>query len=202
MKHPPTRAGETPVPRLALLPFVLALASFAVLPSCVTTGTTGGSSAASVGSGSVEGQLSSSQLNHPQVKARNAIIATETPGNYYIGRRWWTDGTRFWGYLREPGKPWSTAKLVIMNESAMKQPDRIPEEGSLQVHGFDHNYEYRIWGSFTGKKIYDPNSNFVIPEFRLSKYELISSSPGFLFYPGEKYNPRHLPEVHPPFPGS
>jgi hypothetical protein len=70
------------------------------------------------------------------------------------------------------------------------------------VHGFDHNYEYRIWGSFTGKKIYDPNSNFVIPEFRLSKYELISSSPGFLFYPGEKYNPRHLPEVHPPFPGS
>ena len=201
MKHLPNRAGASkaqPAQRLALLPFALAAA--ALLSSCTTTGTTGG--AGMSGSGAVAGQLTSSQLNHPQVKARNAIIATEAPGNYYIGRRWWTDGTRFWGYLREPGQPWSTAKLVIMNESAMKQPDRVPEEGVLQVHGYDHNYEYRIWGSFTGQKIYDPNSNFVIPEFRLSKHELISENPGFLFDPGEKYNPRHLPEVHPPFPGS
>lgn len=201
MKHHPNRDADAASPRLALLSFVLALAAPTLLPSCATTGAAGGGTTASVGNGSVEGQLTASQLNHPQVKARNAIIATEPPGNYYIGRRWWTDGTRFWGYLREPGKPWSTAKLVIMNESIVKQPDRIPEEGSLQVHGYDHNYEYRVWGSFTGKKIYDPNSNFVIPEFRLSKYELVSANPGFLFYPGEKYNSRHLPEVHPPFPG-
>lgn len=201
MKHLPNRAGGSQAvlaQRLALLP--LALAASALLSSCATTGTTGG--AGMSGSGAVAGQLTPSQLNHPQVKARNAIIATEAPGNYYIGRRWWTDGTRFWGYLRQPGQPWSTAKLVIMNESIIKQPDRVPEEGVARVHGYDHNFEYRIWGSFTGQKIYDPNSNFVIPEFRLSKYELISENPGFLFYPGEKYNPRQLPEVHPPFPGS
>lgn len=184
------RDGST-LQRLAIGFAALVTASF--LSSCTTTGT--GSSA-----NSATGQLTPSQLNHPQVRARNEIIATEAPGNYYIGRRWWTDGTRFWGYLREPGKPWSAAKLVIMNETIIRQPDRIPEEGTPKVHGYDHNYEYRIWGSYTGKMVYDPNSNFKIPEFRLSKYELITENPGFLFYPGETYNPRHLPTVHPPFP--
>ncbi|MEC5125387.1 hypothetical protein VSU19_01385 [Verrucomicrobiales bacterium BCK34] len=156
-----------------------------------TTSTTGPSGA---------GQLSASKLNNPAVKARDAQIAMEAPGDYYIGRRWWTDGTRFWGYLRKPRQPWSEAKLVIMNETISKQPDRIPEEGMNQRHGYDHNYEYRIWGSFVGGGVYDPNSNFIVPEFRITKYELISENPGFLFYPGEEYSPRHLPIKHPPFP--
>ncbi len=202
MTHLPTRAGTarpSSAPRLA--PLALVLASAALLASCTTMPPTGG--AASGGPlGPVAGSLPPSRLNQPAVKTRNATIAVEPPGDYYIGRRWWTDGTRFWGFLREPGKPWSTARLVIMNESQMKQPDRVPEEGATQVHGYDHNYEYRIWGNYTGQKVYDPNSNFVIPEFRLSRYELISANPGFLFYPGEKYNPRQLPEVHPPYPGS
>lgn len=201
MKSTPNRReSQPPAPSLAriVLCLTLALASL-VLSSCTTTGNAaaGGGAAAN---GAIAGQLTPSQLNHPAVRARNEMIATEPPGTYFIGRRWWTEGTRFWGYLREPGKPWSTAKLVIMNESITKQPDRIPETGGPQVHGYDHNYEYRIWGSFTGQMIYDPNSNFIIPEFRLSKYELVSPNPGFLFYPGEKYNPHQLPEVHPPYP--
>lgn len=138
--------------------------------------------------------------NHPAVKSRNALIAQEPPGNYYYGRRWWTDGTRFWGYLREPGKTWAESKLVIMNESIIHQPDRIPEEGAERRHGYDHNYEYKIWGSFTGKTAYDPNSNFILPEFRLSKYQLINDRPGFLFHPGETYSPNRLPPKHPPLP--
>jgi hypothetical protein len=195
MKYIATRAARfqaASVQKLAL--GLMGLFTATILSSCVTTGSSPRPN------GSVAGQLTNSQLNHPQVKARNAIIATEAPGNYYIGRRWWTDGTRFWGYLRQPGQPWSESKLIIMNESITKQPDRVPEEGADLVHGFDHNYEYRIWGSYTGKMIYDPNSNFKIPEFRISKYELISQNPGFLFYPGEVYNPRNLPAVHPPFP--
>lgn len=179
-----------PAHRLACL--LVAFGTAAFLSSCATSsGSTGSSSRGGYG------QLPASAYTHPQVKARNEIIATEPQGNYYIGRRWWTDGTRFWGYLRQPRQPWSEAKLVIMNESIIKQPDRLPEEGAPQVHGFDHNHEYRLWGSFTGATIYDPNSNFRVPEFRLSRYELINSNPGFLFYPGEQHNPRHLPPKHP-----
>lgn len=191
MKHDTHRIG-LPLHRLV----AILIAGFGVffLSSCTTTTTT------STTGPSGAGKLSPSKLSNPAVKARDARIAAEAPGNYYIGRRWWTDGTRFWGYLRKPQQPWSQAKLVIMNETVSKQPDRVPEEGVNRRHGYDHNYEYRIWGSFNGGEIYDPNSNFVVPEFRITKYELVSENPGFLFYPSEEYSPRRLPIKHPPFP--
>ncbi len=184
MKHEKNRSTH----KLQRLAYTLFLGGISlVLSSCSTTQS--GSSGAGV--------LPAAATNHPLVKERNARIATEPMGNYYIGRRWWTDGTRFWGYLRKPREPWSQARLVIMNESVQKQPDRISEEGGARVHGYDSNYEYRIWGSFTGATVYDPNSNFRIPEFRLSKYELITRTPGFLFWPGEKTGGRRLPPKHP-----
>ncbi|MEX2580201.1 MAG: hypothetical protein WD342_14170 [Verrucomicrobiales bacterium] len=185
-----TNAAGFSAHRLAIV--LCAIGGAAFLSSCTTASPPGRGSA---------GQLSAAALNSPAVKARNERIAMEPTGNYYIGRRWWTDGTRFWGYLRKPRQPWSEAKLVIMNESIVKQPDRVPEEGGSASHGYDHNFEYRIWGSFTGDTVYDPNSNFVVPEFRLSKFELLDRNPGFVFYPGESYNPRRLPPKHPPFPG-
>jgi len=185
MKHDKKRVGS-PALRFGCCLLLAGAALFTT--SCTTTG--GGSSSS--------GRLPAAALNHPQVQERNARIAQEAPGNYFIGRRWWTDGTRFWGYLRKPGEPWSESRLVIMNESLQKQPDRVPEEGVERVHGYDHNYEYKVWGSFTGNTVYDPNSNFRIPEFRLSRYELVSSNPGFLFWPGEKYSSRRLPPKHPP----
>lgn len=135
------------------------------------------------------------------MKQRAAQIAAEPRGDYWVGRRWWTEGTRFWGYLRQPGQPWNQAKLVVFNESYKHQPDRLPEapESGLR-HGYDHNYEYRIWGQFSGQVVYDPNSNLELPEFVLSNYELINANPGFLFQPGERYNPKVLPPKFPPVP--
>lgn len=130
----------------------------------------------------------------PMMAQRAAQIAAEPPGDYYVGRRWWTEGTRFWGYLRRPGEPWSQAKLTMINESRCKTPDRLAEEGPAdQRHGFDHNYEYRLFGHYSADKVYDPNSNLMLPEFLLERYEVISSNPGFVFTPGERYNPKLLP---------
>lgn len=169
----------------------LALCLLALFTVTSCTPTTAGSG--SDGSGQLKGY----NPNNPAVKARNAKIATEQRGNYYIGRRWWVNGTRFWGYIRKPGEPWINSKLVIMDETVKHQPDRVPEEGAVQNHGFDHNYEYRIYGSLTGRTAYDPNSDFILPVFKLTGYELISSSPGFVFYPGESYSPNRLPAKHP-----
>lgn len=155
-----------------------------LLSSCATKGTGG-----------------SSYANHPAMLKRKAEIATEPAGDYWIGRRWWTEGTRFWGYLRRPREPWSSAKLVVFNEHEKHQPDRLaesPETGP--AHGFDHNHEYKIFGHFSGQTIYDPNSNLLLPEFILASYELISANPGFLFQPGEAYNPKRLPPKLPPIP--
>lgn len=134
-----------------------------------------------------------------QVDARNAVIAAEAPGDYYIGRRFRIDRTHFWGYLRRPRQSWDQSKLVVMNERTTRQPDRMPEEGTNDgaQFGFDHNYEYRVWGGFTGRKIYDPNSDLLLPEFQPTRFELIKGSAGWLFKPNERFNGFQLLRAEP-----
>jgi len=128
-------------------------------------------------------------LGGPTVEERNARIATEPTGNFYYGRRYYVEKTRFWGYLREPRQPAGRAKLVMMREDLKRVPDRLPENGPPgQRYGFDNNYEYRIHGRYTGREVYDPNSNQFLPEFMLTDYELLDRQPGWLFSPADRYD--------------
>ena len=129
-----------------------------------------------------------------KIASRKLEIASEPRGDYFIGRRYWIEKTQFWGYVRRPGQSWDDSKLVMINESQKRAPDRLPEmptDGG-NAHGYDHNHEYKMFGFFTGKKIYDPNSDLVLPEFMLTNWELISESPGWLFHPKERYDGEHL----------
>lgn len=128
----------------------------------------------------------------PLPEVRSAQIATEPRGDFFYGRRYFVNKTRFWGYLRRPGKSAQTAKLVVFNESQKRNPDRLPEAGGSKNYGFDQNYEYKIYGHFTGRKLYEPNSNQILPEFLLTNYELISTDPGWLFSPSDHYNPSRV----------
>jgi hypothetical protein len=103
-------------------------------------------------------------------------IAAEPPGDYYIGRRYYKPYFKFWGYVRRPGQPWSTAKLVMLNENEKLAPDRA----ELQF-GSDNNYEYKLYGYFSGDTVYEPASNSFYPEFVLKNYELISKTPPPIF---------------------
>lgn len=103
-------------------------------------------------------------------------IQAEPPGDYFIGRRYFKPDYKFWGYVRQPGQPWSTSQLVMFNEKFKLAPDR--EQLSF---GSDNNYEYRLWGYFSGDKVYEPPSNSIYPEFVLKKYELISANPPPIF---------------------
>ena len=121
--------------------------------------------------------------------ARKEAIQSEAPGNYYIGRRYHTEPTRYWGYIRSPGKGWTTAKLVIMNESIKQVTGRlrlpVENEGAEIRRITDHNFEYKITGYYSGREAYDPTSNMILPEFVLQGYELIDTDPGWLFDPLE-----------------
>jgi hypothetical protein len=104
-------------------------------------------------------------------------IQAEVPGDYFIGRRYYKiPQYKFWGYVRRPGQPWSTAQLVVFNEKEKLAPDR--EQLNF---GFDNNYEYKLYGRFSGDTVYDAGSNGFYPEFVLKKYELISINPGPIF---------------------
>lgn len=109
--------------------------------------------------------------------AAAASIQAEAPGDYFIGRRYYRiPQYKFWGYVRTPGQPWSTAKLVVFNEKEKLAPDR--EQLNF---GFDNNYEYKLYGRFSGDTVYDAGSNGFYPEFVLKKYELISANPAPIF---------------------
>jgi hypothetical protein len=103
-------------------------------------------------------------------------IAAEAPGDYYIGRRYFKPDFKFWGYVRKPGQPWSTAQLVMLNEKQKLAPDRAQLK-----FGSDNNYEYKLFGSFSGDKVYEPASNRVYPEFVLKDFELVSQNPPPIF---------------------
>lgn len=131
----------------------------------------------------------SGNLGGPTEAERNAQIAAEPTGDFYYGRRYFVDKTRFWGYLRKPRQSWSRGKLVVFNESRMKSPDRFSESGpSGQRYAFDNNFEYKIRGNYTGKEVYDPNSNQFLPEFMLSGYDVVNRNPGWLFRPDDRYD--------------
>ena len=103
-------------------------------------------------------------------------IATEQPGDYFIGRRYYKPDFKFWGYVRKPGQPWATSQLVMLNEKQKLAPDR------QQVNfGSDNNYEYKLYGRFSGDRVYEPASNTIYPEFILKGYEVISTNPPPIF---------------------
>ncbi|MGK0186945.1 MAG: hypothetical protein ACI9R3_002730 [Verrucomicrobiales bacterium] len=115
-------------------------------------------------------------------------------GSDWVGRRYFTRQTRFWGYVKKPGDAWSKARLVIMNERYKHSPDRLPELAmDGRGHGFDHNYEYRLEGTFSGNEVYDPNSDKVLPEFVLRDYALINKNPEPLFNKSTAYSAYKLP---------
>jgi len=135
------------------------------------------------------GSMGTGNMGGPTVEERNAQIASEPTGDFFYGRRYYIEKTRFWGYLRKPRQPWSKAKLVMFREDRMKSPDRLPEAGPPgQRYAFDNNYEYRIRGHFTGKEAYDPNSNQFLQEFMLTGYDVVNRNPGWIFRPDDRYD--------------
>jgi len=147
----------------------------------------------SCATGGYSGAYGSPNMGGPSVEVRAAEIASEPTGNFYYGRRYFVKKTRFWGYLRKPRQSADTAKLVIFNESKKRNPDRLPETGPPgERYGFDQNYEYKIYGYYTGDKVYEVNSNQILPEFMLTGYELVDRNRGWLFSPRDHYNPQYI----------
>jgi len=117
----------------------------------------------------------------------NQAIAAEAPGNYFVGRRFYRRNYFFWGYVRKPREPWSTAKLVMLNEQKTLAPDR-----QASAIGSDNNFEYRMEGYFSGQTVYEPASNSFYPEFVLTNYKIISERPAGIFRDANAMSPDRL----------
>jgi len=140
--------------------------------------------------------LSGCQTVAPEVAERHERIRMEPAGDYWIGRRVAMKPTRFWGFVRWPGERWERGQLVVFNEREKAAPDRLPEvpTGGGLGYQYDHNREYRLRGYLSGRKVYDPKSDLILPEFVLQGYEVIDVNPGWLFHPREKADANGIPQ--------
>jgi hypothetical protein len=118
-------------------------------------------------------------------QAMNEAIRMEQPGNYFIARRFHKVDYKIWGWVRSPGQPWSTAKLVMLNEQKMLAPDR--QQGDI---GIDNNYEYQLSGYYSGDKVYEPASDTIYPEFVLTGYQVRSTNPALIFQDRRETDPK------------
>ncbi len=123
-------------------------------------------------------------LTHADPRAA-AIIASEKPGNYFVGRRYYKEDYKMWGWVRRPGQPWKDAKLVMLNENTKITPDRAANN-----IGVDNNTEYHLQGHFTEGQVYEPASNRFYPEFVLTGYEVTSTAPPMIFGDRRALDPR------------
>jgi hypothetical protein len=124
--------------------------------------------------------------------ALDEAIRSEPPGDYFIGRRYYKQDYKFWGWVRRPGQAWSTAKLVMMNEQTKLAPDR--EQGKL---GSDNNTEYKLIGELSTEPVYEPASNNFYPEFMLKGYEVRSVAPASIFKVSGATDPARRVIAHP-----
>lgn len=139
------------------------------------------------------GYLGPPNMGGPSAEVRQAQISAEPGGSFFYGRRYFVHKTRFWGYLRKPHQAGTKSKMVVFNETQKRAPDRLPEDGPPGARfGYDANYEYRIYGRYTGVNVYEPNSNQFLPEFLLTNYEVVNRQPGWLFSPNDHYDDRRI----------
>src|SRR3990167_10682456 len=54
--------------------------------------------------------------NRTDRAAIDAALTKETPGHYYVGRRFYKVDYHMWGWVKEPVQPWKSAKLIMFNE--------------------------------------------------------------------------------------
>lgn len=158
------RISTSPAPRTRFLPWMLC-GCFLLLAACQ--------------SGPSKQQL---------LLARHLMeeeISREKPAPHFIGRRYFKEDYKMWGYLRKPGQPWSESQLVVLNENKTLAADRAADDP-----GADNGYEYRIWGKYTGEKVYEPASNGFYPEFLLERMECVSTTPGPIFKDRRALDPR------------
>lgn len=125
-------------------------------------------------------------------QAISAAISGEKPGPYFVGRRFYKVDYKMWGWVKKPGEPWKSAQLVMFNEQKKLAPDR--ERNAI---GSDNNYEYRLTGSFSGQKIYEPASDSFYPEFVLTGATVISTNAPLIF-PDKRWTDPAIRLIGPP----
>ena len=125
-------------------------------------------------------------------QAVSAAVTSEKPGNYYVGYRFYKVDYKMWGWVKKPGEPWKDSQLVMFNEQRKLAPDR-----ERQAIGSDNNTVYKLTGSFSGQKVYEPASDSFYPEFVLTGATVMTTNSPLIF-PDKRWTDPAIRLIGPP----
>src|SRR5256885_4703562 len=88
----------------------------------------------------------------------------------------WVRFSVFFFFLNDT-PPTEIYTLSLHDALPIYEKQKLAPDRERLDFGSDNNYEYKLYGYFSGDKVYEPASNGVYPEFVLKGYQLISMNP-------------------------
>jgi hypothetical protein len=81
-----------------------------------------------------------------------------------------TQGGEGWGWIKESGASWGSAKWIALQETLGVA---VAPHRKLFKNDADNNWEYRFWGHMATYRAYDPHLDEQLPVFVLEGYQVI-----------------------------
>lgn len=102
----------------------------------------------------------------PKVGLESVAIPDGTP--YFVGSRYYEKKSGGWGWIKKPEENWKQAKWVAIQETPKKY--FVPHRG-LKSSDADHEFQYKLLGSFADYQVYDPVRDELLDVFIIQGYE-------------------------------
>ena len=102
----------------------------------------------------------------PKVGLESVAIPEGT--SYFVGSRYYEKKAGGWGWIKKPEENWKQAKWVAIQETPKKY--FVPHRG-LKSSDADHEFQYKLLGSFADYQIYDPVRDELLDVFIIQGYE-------------------------------
>jgi len=102
----------------------------------------------------------------PKVGLESLVIPEETP--HFFGARYYEKKSGGWGWIKKPEESWKQARWVAIQESPRKF--HVPHR-QLKKAEQDHEFQYKLLGSFADYQIYDPVRDELLDVCVIEGYE-------------------------------
>ncbi len=114
-----------------------------------------------------------------KVGLESVVIPEDTA--HFVGARYFEKKSGGWGWIKKPEESWKQARWVAILESPRKF--HVPHR-QLKNSEQDHEFQYKLLGSFADYQIYDPVRDELLDVFVIEGYESLGAQKSIDRKPG------------------
>ncbi len=115
----------------------------------------------------------------PKVGLESVAIPEGTP--YFVGARYYEKKSGGWGWIKKTEESWKKARWAAIKESPKQF--HVPHR-NLKKAEEDHEFQYKLLGSFADYQVYDPVRDELLDVFIIEGYESLGAQKSIDRKPG------------------